>query len=93
MGFCNWLESEPWRWNYRVIWGGIQGDPHWLRKLWWTVSFPHVHHDDEEEDNFPWGPVMVNRRRRALMKSYDGRRWLATRWKRASMAIYEWLWP
>jgi hypothetical protein len=45
--FCNWLEAKPWRWRYDRIWRGIQGDPPFLRRLWWTVTFPHVHHDDE----------------------------------------------
>jgi hypothetical protein len=45
--FCNWLEAKPWLWRYDRIWRGIQGDPPFLRRLWWTVTFPHVHHDDE----------------------------------------------
>lgn len=24
---------------------------------------------------------------------YDTRRWLARRWKRAALAVYEWIWP
>lgn len=46
--FCNWLEAEPWRWHYVRIWRGVQGDPPFLRRLWWTVSFPHVHHEDDD---------------------------------------------
>jgi hypothetical protein len=47
--FCNWLEAKPWTWNYRAIWRGVEGDPPWWKRLWWTVTFPHVHHDDEED--------------------------------------------
>jgi hypothetical protein len=46
--FCNWLEAEPWRWNYAAIWRGIQADAPWWRRAWWAASFPHVHHEDDD---------------------------------------------
>jgi hypothetical protein len=51
MSFGNWLRSEPWRWNYLAIWRGIVIDAPWWRRLWWTISFPHVHDDDEEDSD------------------------------------------
>lgn len=59
--FTNWLLAEPWRfyplfeygWHYERIWESLGRwqtvRQHPLRRLWWTITFPHVHTVEEEE--------------------------------------------
>jgi len=47
----NWLIAKPWTWNYRAIYEALEHvkeKPGRLRRLWWTITFPHVHHWTEE---------------------------------------------
>lgn len=46
--FCNWLEAKPWRYRYGAIWRGYTGPPSFWKRLWETITFPHVHHEDED---------------------------------------------
>lgn len=41
-----WLVAKPWRWNYLAIWRGtVERNP--LKRAWHTITFPHVHEDDD----------------------------------------------
>lgn len=49
--FTNWLMAKPWRWHYRRIWDDFGEYPtpraHPFLRLWYTLTFPHVHAPEE----------------------------------------------
>lgn len=57
----NWLIAKPWKWSYRTIYRTVREpttDKHGdqvpgsemgrLRAAWATLTFPHVHHRNED---------------------------------------------
>lgn len=61
IGLTNWLMAEPWKvyplwksgWHYERIWESLGAwktvREHPVRRLWWTITWPHVH-DPREDD-------------------------------------------
>lgn len=57
----NWLMAEPWKiyplfktgWRYDRIWNSLGCWPimrrHPLRRAWETITFPHVHLDEDDD--------------------------------------------